>query len=58
MDTLVDEVEVPDRPSVPGLRFRGFRGPADYAGIAATNQAVWSKPHPAWTGVPAPPEAR
>jgi mycothiol synthase len=39
MDTLVDEVKVPDRPSVPGLRFRGFRGPEDYAGIAATNQA-------------------
>ena len=39
MGMLVDEVEVPDRPGVQGLWFRGFRGPEDYAGIAATNQA-------------------
>jgi hypothetical protein len=39
MFALVDEVHVPNRPDVAGLRFRGFRGSADYAGIAATNQA-------------------
>ena len=39
MFALVDEVHVPSRPDVTGLRFRGFRGDADYAGIAATNQA-------------------
>lgn len=35
----VDEIAVPDRPDVPGLRFRHFRGDADYAGMAAANQA-------------------
>jgi mycothiol synthase len=40
MATLLDEVEVPDRPAVTGLRFRHFRGAADYPGMAAANQAA------------------
>ncbi len=40
MIELVDEVEVPDRPAVEGLRFRRFRGPADYPGMLAANQAA------------------
>ncbi len=35
-----DEVEVPQRPAVPGLRFRRFRGAADFPGMAAANQAT------------------
>ena len=35
----MDEIEVPDRPDVPGLRFRRFRGQADYPGMAAAIQA-------------------
>jgi mycothiol synthase len=35
-----DETAVPDRPELPGLRFRRFRGAADFAGMAATSQAV------------------
>ena len=34
----MDEIEVPDRPDVPGLRFRRYRGPADLPGMAAANQ--------------------
>jgi mycothiol synthase len=34
-----DEILVPERPDIPGLRFRHFRGPEDYAGMAAANQA-------------------
>ncbi len=34
-----DEIAVPGRPDIPGLRFRRFRGSADYAGMAAANQA-------------------
>ncbi len=37
---LADEVVVPHRPEVPGLRFRRFRGPADYPGMVAANQAT------------------
>ncbi|MEO5884501.1 MAG: GNAT family N-acetyltransferase [Candidatus Limnocylindrales bacterium] len=33
-----DEVQVPHRPDIPGLRFRHFRGPEDYPGMAAANQ--------------------
>jgi mycothiol synthase len=40
MATLLDEVEGPDRPAVAGLVFRGFRGAADYPGMAAANQAA------------------
>lgn len=40
MVALVDEVQVPNRPDVAGLRFRGFRGPVDYAGMVAANQAT------------------
>lgn len=40
MATVIDEVQVPDRPSVPGLRFRRFRGAADFPGMAAANQAA------------------
>jgi mycothiol synthase len=39
MASLIDEVEVPDRPALPGLRFRSFRGAADFEGMAAANQA-------------------
>ena len=35
----MDEIEVPDRPDVPGLHFRRFRGPVDYPGMAAAIQA-------------------
>ncbi len=35
-----DEVAVPHRPAIPGLRFRHFRGAADYPGMAAANQAT------------------
>lgn len=38
--TLIDEVVVPHRPHVPGLRFRRFRGPEDYPGMVAANQAT------------------
>jgi GNAT superfamily N-acetyltransferase len=38
--TIGDEVVVPHRPDVPGLRFRRFRGPADYPGMVAANQAT------------------
>ena len=38
MDTLADEIEIADRPAVPGLRFRRFRGPTDYPGMVAANQ--------------------
>ena len=38
MDTLADEIEIADRPPVPGLSID------------------WTKPLPAWTGVPAPTE--
>ncbi len=38
--TVGDEVLVPHRPDVPGLRFRRFRGPDDYPGMVAANQAT------------------
>ena len=39
MSTLPDEdVEVPDPPAVPGLRFRHLHAPEDYVGMAAANQ--------------------
>jgi mycothiol synthase len=34
-----DDILVPERPDIPDLRFRHFRGPEDYAGMAAANQA-------------------
>lgn len=34
-----DEIAVPDRPALPGLRFRHIRMPKDFAGMAAANQA-------------------
>jgi len=40
MAMLIDEVAVPDRPAVVGLRFRRFRGPSDYPGMLAANQAA------------------
>lgn len=40
MATRLDEIEVPDRPAIPGLRFRRFRGAADYPGMVAANQAT------------------
>lgn len=36
----VDEVLLPDRPAVPGLRFRHFHAPDDFPGMAAANQAT------------------
>ena len=39
METLADEVEIAERPAVPGLRFRRFHGPTDYPGMVAANQA-------------------
>lgn len=39
MVELADEVQVPDRPDVPRLMFRRFRGPSDYPGMVASNQA-------------------
>ena len=35
MDTLADEIEIADRPAVPGVRFRWFHGPTDYPGMAS-----------------------
>lgn len=32
-------VDLPEAPPVPGLRFRRFRGPEDYPGMVAANQA-------------------
>lgn len=40
MITLTDELPVPHRPDVAGLRFRRFRGPLDIPGMAAANQAT------------------
>jgi mycothiol synthase len=40
MVELADEVQVPDRPDVPGLTFRRFRGTADQAGMVGANQAA------------------
>lgn len=37
---VVDAVEVPAMPPVPGLVFRRFRGPADYAGMVEANMAA------------------
>lgn len=39
MSTTADDVLVPERPNVSGLGFRRFRGPEDYPGIVAANQA-------------------
>lgn len=38
--TPLDEIAVPGRPDIAGLHFRRFRGPADYPGMAAANQAA------------------
>ena len=38
IDAPVDEVIVPQRPDVPGLRFRRWRGFDDLVGMAAANQ--------------------
>ena len=38
--TIGEDVVVPHHPDVPGLRFRRFRGPADYPGMVAANQAT------------------
>ena len=37
-DALADEIVVPHRPAVPGLRFRRWRGFEDLVGMAAANQ--------------------
>jgi hypothetical protein len=34
-----DTISLPDAPNVPGLRFRHFRGPDDYAAMAAVGNA-------------------
>ena len=36
----LDEIAVPDRPDVPGLHFRRFRGQADFPGMAAAIQTT------------------
>jgi ribosomal protein S18 acetylase RimI-like enzyme len=38
MTSPLDEVEVPERPGIPGLRFRHLRQPDDFPGMAAANQ--------------------
>jgi mycothiol synthase len=38
--TALEEIHVPERPAIVGLRFRHYRGPADHAGMARVNQAV------------------
>jgi mycothiol synthase len=38
--TPMDEIAVPGRPDIEGLYFRRFRGPVDYPGMAAANQAA------------------
>ena len=35
-----DDLLLPDPPDVPGLRFRHFQAPDDFAGMAAANQAT------------------
>lgn len=37
---MTDEILLPDGPDVPGLRFRHFQAPDDFAGMAAANQAT------------------
>ena len=39
MNEVIDEIAVPYRPDVAGLRFRHFEGPADYPGMVAASQA-------------------
>jgi len=40
MQARIDDViAVPGAPALPGLIFRRFRGPADYAGLAAAGNA-------------------
>ncbi len=39
MATLIDEIEVPDRPAIHGLRFRRFRGAADRGKIDPAENA-------------------
>lgn len=39
MTAIADEVVVPNRPDLRGLRFRRFRGPDDFPGMVAANQA-------------------
>ena len=34
-----DTIDLPGAPDVPGLRFRRFRGPDDYAAMAAVGNA-------------------
>lgn len=41
--TSLDELTIPDRPAVPGLRFRHWRGLEDLAGMAAANQLTRDK---------------
>ena len=40
MTASTDELVLPGQPDGPGIRFRRFRGPEDYAGMAAANQAA------------------
>lgn len=37
---ITHEIHVPERPDVPGLRLRHYRGDTDHAGMAAANQAL------------------
>ena len=38
-ETLGDEITVPGAPALSGLSFRRYRGPGDFAAIAAVNAA-------------------
>ena len=37
---MTDGIDVPERPDIPGLGFRHYRGNVDHAGMAAANQAL------------------
>ncbi len=39
LDSIDEFVTVPDAPALPGLAFRHFRGPSDYAALAAVGNA-------------------
>lgn len=40
MRTIDDEILIPEAPSIAGLRFRGYRGPADHPAMATLNTAT------------------
>jgi mycothiol synthase len=40
MKAILDEIAIADRPAIPGLRFRHYRGPADLPGMVAVNNTA------------------